>query len=233
MNYPPPAEIGDFLPLLTKRRFKILVDVVMFLLFLYLIGYRPGKGLLAHGVLGSTLLCLFVLHNILNAGWYRSLRKGRYPFVRKAFVVINLALLFDMVLMGISSVMISGMIFSFSPIRMTHAWRDVHVASTAWGFTLMTLHLGLHTNSALSKLEYKLKVKGQAVRLGYNVLYTALLCVGLACFGRSGLLQKMFLLDSWEGAFNNAAFYASHLMTVAGACLLVHFIFILKRKLTG
>ena len=65
-----------------KRRIKIIVDIIMFLLFLYLLSYRPGMGLMYHAVVGIAQLSLFILHHLLNLNWYGTLFKGRYGFRR-------------------------------------------------------------------------------------------------------------------------------------------------------
>ena len=58
-----------------KGQIKIFIDVVMYLIFLYLMSYRAGRGLLLHGILGCILFALFVLHHILNVRWYGGLKK--------------------------------------------------------------------------------------------------------------------------------------------------------------
>ena len=47
-----------------KRQGKLLVDIVMYVLFLYLMSYQAGRGLLLHGVLGCVLFGLFLFHHL-------------------------------------------------------------------------------------------------------------------------------------------------------------------------
>ena len=124
----------------------------MFLVFVYLMGYQPGRGLLLHGILGSTLLILFFVHHVLNVKWYAGLGKGKYPPARVFFLVIDFLLLAAMIGMAVSSILLSGDIFRFSPFYGTRTARTLHTLSTAWGFLLMLLHLGLHTHTPLEKL---------------------------------------------------------------------------------
>lgn len=209
-----------------KRRVKILVDIAMFVLFLYLMGYRAGSGLLSHGVLGCLLFALFIAHHLLNIKWYCALPRGKYPFARKLFIAIDFVLLADMGLMAVSSVMMSGEVFAFSPVPMTQLGRDLHVGSTAWGFLLMALHLGLHTHGPLRKLERK--VKESAFAYSYVLFYGLVLLGGIFCVWRSGLWHRMLLESRWQSAYSPAVFYGEYLLIVAGMCLLVHLVFRVK-----
>lgn len=98
-----------------KRKVKIMTDVVMYFIFLYLMSYRAGRGLFLHGILGCFLFVLFVLHHILNGRWYSGLKKGRYRPARIFFVGIDFLLFVAMAGMAVSSVMMSGDIFTFPP----------------------------------------------------------------------------------------------------------------------
>ena len=135
-----------------KRRIKLAVDILMFAAFFYLTGYHPGAGVLAHGIVGITLFVLFITHHLLNLGWYLALPKGKYTPMRVLFIVVNFAFLADMILMAASSILMSELVFASSPFHSTQFARSLHVMSTAWGFVLMSLHLGLHTHAPLSKL---------------------------------------------------------------------------------
>ena len=139
-----------------KRKIKILIDVLMFLLFLYLLSYRPGMGLMYHAVIGITQLSLFILHHLLNMNWFRTLFKGRYNFRRILLTASDFLLLIAMGFMIASSVMISGMVFDFG-IRMTGWWRRIHVASSGWCFLLTGFHVGMHLQGVFGKLEKKMR----------------------------------------------------------------------------
>ncbi len=41
-----------------KRKIRIIIDILMFLLFLYLLSYRPGMGLMYHAVVGIAAVAL-------------------------------------------------------------------------------------------------------------------------------------------------------------------------------
>lgn len=98
-----------------------------------------------HEWLGTGMLALFLVHQILNAGWWKSFYKGKYTPSRALGVTVNLLLLADIVVLFVSGIMMSGFVFDFLPISggMTAA-RLIHLFASHWGFILMSVHLGLH-----------------------------------------------------------------------------------------
>lgn len=210
-----------------KRWVKIAVDILMFVLYLYLMGYRPGRsGLYEHGVLGMTLLGLFFLHHILNIEWYKSLRKGRYPLLRKLLIAVDFSLLAMMILMALSSMMIAWMIFPVSVYFPSQVWRTTHVASTAWGFTLMSIHVGLHTHGLFNRLERK-------AGSWYYVVYAVLLCIGVFALSDSGLWGKMILEIQWQNVEDPVLFYVEYLTIVISLCLLTHLVIKAQSRLAA
>lgn len=206
-----------------KKVIKIIIDILMFIIFVYLMSYRAGRGLFMHGVLGFTLFALFILHHILNIKWYGTITKGRYGFAKKLFIIINLILFLDMIVMAISSIMMSGDIFAFSPFIATQFARNIHVVSTAWGFVIMTLHLGLHTNSILQKIYNKIKI-----------IYFIMLFIGIYCFIKSGIINSMFLIPKENNSFYDLLFYFEYAMITITSCQIIHLIFKItsNRKIT-
>lgn len=132
-----------------KAKLKIVLDVAMTLVLLFLMGY-PWWGDVAHEWAGAGMFALFIAHHILNAGWWRSLGKGRYTPARVFQLVIDLLVLPAMLGLMVSGVMLSNHVFAFLPISggMSFA-RLLHMASAYWGVVLMSLHLGLHWNMVL------------------------------------------------------------------------------------
>ena len=205
-----------------KRIIKICVDAVMYIIFLYLMSYRAGQGVFRHGVWGCILFALFILHHILNLHWYSGLLKGKYDLSRIFFTGINLLLFMAMVVMGISSVMMSGDAFSFSPFYQTQTARMLHTTSTAWGFVLMLLHLGLHTHALLTKLQKKLN--NTIFGYVYNLLFITLLITGLYSFIQSSLLKSMLLINKGNTPYSSIRFYMEYLLITLVICQIVHLV---------
>lgn len=211
-----------------RRNGRRLVDAAMFFLLLYLMSYRAGRGLLLHGILGGVLFALFVLHNLLNLRWYRGLGKGKYTGVRRLFVLVDVLLLSDCVLMAVSSVQMSGDIFVFSPFITTQAARSLHRFTTAWGYVLTAFHLGLHTAPLLTRV-YR-AVKETFFAYAYNLLFAVVLVFGAFCFARSGLWRNMLLLSKGSAPFSELRFYAEYAMIAVAACQMMYLLLALMGK---
>lgn len=203
-----------------KRQGKLLVDIVMYVLFLYLMSYQAGRGLLLHGVLGCVLFGLFLLHHLLNLGWYRGLRRGPYSAARIVFLILNLLLSVAIVLMALSSVIMSGSVFAFSLFPASEWGRALHTASTTWGFVLMALHVGLHTHVPLRKLHRK--VRETFFAYAYILLFLLVMAAGIGCCFWSGLWRNMFLILGRNAATQPVVFYGQLIGTTMAACQVTH-----------
>lgn len=212
-----------------KRRIKIIVDILMFVLFLYLLSYRPGMGLMLHAVFGITLLSLFLVHHVLNLQWYRGLGRGTYPFRRILLTGLNFLLTIAMAGMMVSAVMLSGMVFSFSGIRMTQFWRQIHVTSSAWCFLLMAFHLGMHLHGVFLRLQRK--ARETAFEYVCYLLQLVIAIAGMLCFIRSGLWADMFMAAKQQmRPISGNLLYAELLVIVMAICILAHWLLFAVNK---
>ncbi len=126
-----------------KRIVKIIIDLLMYLLFIALMQkHLWSDGM--HEWIGVTLFELFILHNILNYRWYISLFRGKYNAYRTILTIVNIALLAAMLGCIVSSLLISGKVFVFLNLGGARFGRTLHLVATAWAFVLMSIHLGLH-----------------------------------------------------------------------------------------
>ena len=208
-----------------KRKTKTAVDVVMFLLFLYLLSYRPGMGLMVHAVVGIVQLSLFILHHLLNLNWYRALFKGRYGFRRILLVSSDFLLLIAMGFMIASSVMISGMIFDFG-IRMTGWWRRIHVASSGWCFLLTGFHVGMHMQGMMSRLQKKMKRSS----LLYRIIQAFLVAAGVYCFLQSDLWPRITLARRLPLlTYTSAEMFGIYMAVVIGISVLISWLLSLEQ----
>jgi hypothetical protein len=123
---------------------KRIVDLIMALL-LPLLMAEVITGQELHEWLGIGMMVMFLLHHVLNLGWWKSLRKGRYTPARSFGVAINFLLLADMLALAVSGVMMSDYVFDFLPISGGAVLaRRLHLLASYWGLLLMSAHLGLH-----------------------------------------------------------------------------------------
>lgn len=204
-----------------SRLLKILIDTAMYAGMLYLMSYRPGRGLFAHGTAGCAVFALFVLHHLLNIGWYTGFRRGSWNTARRLFVGTNTLLTMSMLLLAASSVMLSGEVFAVLPfLPAGQGARTLHTVSAAWCFVFTVLHIGLHTHAPLLRLRKK-AAGTKAVFLLYAA-YGLFGAAGLGSFVLSGLWRSLFALPGAAPYVSDAAFYALYVLMTAAGAISVH-----------
>lgn len=176
-----------------KNKIKIVIDIIMYAIFIYLMGYRQMWNLNVHAILGVTLFILFIVHNIVNLKWYKVLFKGKYHFQRVLLTVIDLLLLIAMIGMISSSILLSGAVTTLSNIPMTENARILHIVSTAWGFVLMSAHLALHLKNYFIQIENKLK--NTNFEYCYYLVMILLCALGVYLSVKDRIWYDMFLLN--------------------------------------
>lgn len=170
----------------TKRTIKTAIDLVMTLLLLILMAYYI-TGNTIHEILGTSLFILFILHNILNINWYKSLFKGKYNSRRIIHLVINTLLTVTILLMITSGIIISNTVFSFIQLGSVSSGRKIHLLATSWGYILLSAHIGLHWYPSIKKLPKKI-----------NISIVSLICInGLYALIKRNILQTLFLINQY------------------------------------
>lgn len=179
-----------------KARLKVGIDILMTLLLLFLMGYQFW-GDAAHEWAGAGMFALFIIHHLLNGSWHKNLLRGKYNLSRILMLVINILLFADMLGLMISGIMLSNHVFAFLGISggMSFA-RLLHMASSYWGFMLMSLHLGLHWGKILGMIRQAGKGRREAsgaVKMLLRILGTVIAVYGLTVFIRRDLLTYMLI----------------------------------------
>lgn len=214
-----------------KRRIKIFIDIAMLVLFLYLMSYHPGMGLMLHALLGITLFILFIVHHVLNRFWFKTLFKGKYNLRRSLLCMTNVALLLAMLLMMISSLQISGMVFDISFLPLRFYWRNIHVASTAWGFIIISLHLGLHLHGQIVK--FKTKHPGRLSSISLHTLEILFLTGGAYSLINSGLWLNLRMIPESLPPLPMWRFYLEYTTMILACCIISHYLLIIITKRNG
>lgn len=129
-----------------------VVDLAMTVLLPLLMAYSL-VGEAAHEWMGTAMLFLFFLHQVLHHRWYHALLRGPYHAPRVLHTVIDLLLVADLLLMGISGVLMSSHVFAFLHLSTGAATaRAIHMPCAYWGFVLMSFHIGLHGRQVLGRI---------------------------------------------------------------------------------
>ena len=172
----------------TIKIVRIGIDALMYLLFLLLMGQHLASGAL-HEWLGVGLFVCFLAHNILNRRWYKSLLKGRYTSLRILQTAINLLLIISFIGCVLSALMISGVVFQdFRLPGMMMFGRKLHMASTAWCFVFMSLHLGMHLRAPKTK----------AARIGFHTAAGSAVIYGAYHIIVRRFYEELFLLTEFK-----------------------------------
>jgi hypothetical protein len=129
-----------------------LLNIAMTVFLLVLMDYR-FTGNVPHEIGGIILALLFILHNVLNWGWYEVFFKGRQSFRRVLMTFVNLLLVLTMIMVFVTGALISETVFAPLGLRisglLTH---DLHQGSAYASFILTAIHLGLHWEALMAKL---------------------------------------------------------------------------------
>lgn len=133
----------------------------------------------AHEWLGIALVALVIVHQVLNARWWRVLPRGKWTLLRLLVTLVDVALAICTVALTASSLVISVHAFSWLPAIPGALWaRPVHMLCSFWLFALALFHMGLH-----------LRVK---VPLGVPGVMAAVLWAAAALAGIAGWLWLDF-----------------------------------------
>ena len=201
-----------------KKFAKILTDIFMTAILVFLANRQNGTGVTLHAVLGVALFALFALHHFLNTAYFKSIFKGKYSARRIVLAATNVALFAAMLLMAASSVMISGLAFNAAFLPVSFAWRDVHAACSSWIFMIASFHLSLHAHSALARLEQKIP------RTIFVFASFLVLAAGIFAFSQSKIFSNLFLLYTDASlAYSFAMQIAFSILTIFSVCMATHF----------
>lgn len=114
----------------------------MTILMVVAMGYHI-TGNAIHEFVGVVLMVLFIVHNIINRRWYKTIFKGKYNIRRGLSIGVNLLFLISILVVLISSLPISRDIFPYFLLDNEIIFRQIHVITAYWGFIFMAVHIGM------------------------------------------------------------------------------------------
>lgn len=200
-----------------KKLARILTDIFMTAILLFLANRQNGTGVALHAVLGIALFALFALHHFLNAAYFKSILKGKYNARRIVLLATNAALFAAMLLLAASSMMISGLAFNAAFLPVNFAWRAIHASCSSWIFMIAAFHVSLHTHSALARLEQKIP---RAIFMPVLLLVFA---AGIFAFSQSKVFSNLFLLYTDASlAHSFGTQIAFSILTIFAVCAASH-----------
>ena len=217
-----------------KEHIKNLVDMALFLLFVFCMGMHLWSTL-AHEIAGTAMLILLVVHNVLNRKWYSSLSRGRYNAMRILLSLLVVLVLAVFLLMAYSSEVISRYVFVFLPDFGSPAQAHrLHLWGAYWGMMLISLHIGVHWQKfiRLGDLSSVLTVSrwlGVAAKLAG---------IGIAIYGCYIFIDRecldYLLMRSQFAMFNNnestLSFYTDYVAMMGAGIFVAHYLTKLLKK---
>ena len=142
-------------------------------------GFSRTESLL-HEWCGIVMFVCVLLHLVINRRWFSGLLKGKYNANRSMITVTDVLLIVLVILTVVSSMVISGYVFSFLGLSGTAWGRRIHFVGTAWLLLLCGIHFGTHISPG--KRNPLLYLAGAG---------------GVAAFAVTRFYERLFLLNEF------------------------------------
>lgn len=157
-----------------------IVDILMVICFMALM-FNQITGVFAHEVIGIITFILFIIHHVINRGFYKNMFKGKFTKLRIAFLIIDVLLFIMMILMMVSSVLLSQHVFAFLNITNHMLGRRIHIVSAYMIYMLSAIHFGFHFNQMVKLSKDK------------KIIVNVFLGLFALAFGVNGFIKKEFI----------------------------------------
>lgn len=198
----------------------------MIILLVIAMSYRV-TGERAHEALGFALLALFIVHNVVNRDWYKTLFKGRYNYARLGGGLINILLILCVIATAVTGMLASP---TFFPHADGQAARQVHSMTAHWMLILVGAHLGLHWGVIMASMLRALKVNDRHLAIKTLLRLLALIIVigGVqASFAKDvgAKLVMYFSFSFWDGREAALRFMLDYLLVMALYACLTYYMF--------
>lgn len=174
---------------MNNKKIRMTIDISMTVLLPMLMAYSL-IGEKFHEIAGTLMLVLFIAHNILNRGWYKSLLTGKYTARRAFQTVLNTLLLIFMISQPVTGILMSKHLYTFIHVPGAAATaREIHLCLAYWGYVLLCIHAGTHLAMPLSSLQTNKK----GAWITTVMILTAVSAFGCFAFFKRSFPDYMFL----------------------------------------
>jgi hypothetical protein len=175
---------------------RLVIDLVMTILMVVAMAYYI-TGNTIHELVGVILFVLFIVHNILNRRWYKTIFKGKHNVRRILSIAVNLLFLASMAVVMISSVPISRDIFSIIPINDEMIMLQLHVQTAYWGFIFMAVHIGMSWGTIINAVRKMTGISSTSLIRTVMLRIIAVLIVvyGIQASFERDMATKLFIYD--------------------------------------
>lgn len=170
---------------MNRRR---IIDISMVILLPMLMAYSL-LGETFHEAAGTLMFILFIVHHVMNRGWYRSLRRKGFSPADIFRTVLDLLLIVFMIVQPVTGILMSKHLYTFIDVGGIAAARQIHLVCAYWGLVLLCIHTGIHLVVPVRKLMKKRPAAGKIL----CTAAAAVSCYGVYAFVRRGLADYMFM----------------------------------------
>lgn len=147
-------------------------------------------GNIAHELFGTAVFALLAWHLVVNRRWFANLAHGRYDGRRVLKLILHLALVINMAVLLVTSVVISKSVFAALPIPDSIYLRDIHWFAAYWVMVVVGVHVGLHWTRLMTLVRNTLGLCPTGAK---GILALRLVTAALGAFG----LWSWSVLDVW------------------------------------
>lgn len=158
-----------------RNTWKLLIDVIMIILFLIMYKKRIiSVGF--HEIIGLLIFLIVLIHLFFNRKLFITATKkfGKIKTKTKLRYIVDLALLIDFILMIITGIMISKVLFNFGYFGI---WKFIHNFLCGFALILVGIHCGIEWDTFYAMIRKIIKIpKNIAKPLG--IIFAILILVG-------------------------------------------------------
>jgi len=159
--------------------FKVVFDLVMLVLLAAVYCAQP-TGIPVHEYIGVGIYILFIVHLAYNYKWIINTGKRFFDktiVIRiKIIYAVDALLLIAFIIIGLSGIMISRVIFK---LGIMPVWRPLHSIVSAVSIVLLSIHIGLHGNMIINAVKTKIRLPFMVIKITAIVVFLIILCAGI------------------------------------------------------
>ncbi|WP_157705939.1 DUF4405 domain-containing protein [Shewanella bicestrii] len=208
-----------------SRLMTLLLPCVMLTFLLLSLAYWWLENV-PHEIFGSLFFMLLTWHIARHKSWLNGLLKGRYDKRRIVMVLLHAALLVNMIILLVTSIVISKTVFGFLPIDSIYL-REIHWFSAYWVMVITGIHVGIHWARVMGLSRALMKLNDNAYRkLALRIAVVAIVGIGVWSFSVLGIWTKLtftYSLDVWNFKTSVTPFFGHWLTVIALPAVVTHY----------
>lgn len=168
-----------------KIYWKFVLDVILGIIFALLFNHRILGGLSFHETAGLAVGFAVIFHILLNFRWIKNTTRSIFSKKLNARTRIgyflNLLLLADLVIIIISGIFISKVLFPAFPLQSNFFNPSTHIAASYLILALIGIHLGLHWRWVMNlfKKIFRIKKVGNVAKYAIRIMAALVFAIGL------------------------------------------------------